>query len=253
MASSDRSGGAVPGAGEGMPPGKPTTLGQKVLDKGAQMMQSLKPVKRFHQHALLLRSMLMTWLAKLRPTLRHSSQPGFPPYIITDRIFKTLPAEEQRLWHSHAYEIKSGLWASSQVPEMVYKPDLENMVKTYGMFWCTWCTSTKDITSGCVNLGMVMPGFVQRRDHKHGISTPDLKETRLIEIPEPEWINPNADYWKQHGKGFTIDVVLAEMKLKSTISMNIVCLAYVGFLFLLFHGVIGRCKHDQISSPISDK
>lgn len=26
-------------------------------------------------------------------------------YIISDRIFETLPAEEQKLWHSHEYEV----------------------------------------------------------------------------------------------------------------------------------------------------
>lgn len=26
-------------------------------------------------------------------------------YIISDRIFETLPAEEQKLWHSHEYDV----------------------------------------------------------------------------------------------------------------------------------------------------
>lgn len=28
-------------------------------------------------------------------------------YIVSDRIFETLPKEEQKLWHSHAYEVCS--------------------------------------------------------------------------------------------------------------------------------------------------
>ncbi|CAL5409059.1 unnamed protein product [Camellia sinensis] len=59
-------------------------------------------------------------------------------YIITDRIFETLPSDEQKLWHSHAYEIKSGLWVNPEVPKLVVKPELENLTKTYGKFWCTW-------------------------------------------------------------------------------------------------------------------
>ncbi|KAK6932746.1 Oil body-associated protein-like [Dillenia turbinata] len=107
---------------------------------------------------------------------------------------------------------------------MVYKPELENLVKTYGKFWCTWQTDRGDplplgapalmMSPQAVNLGMVNPELVQRRDQKYGISTPDLKEARL-EIPESEWTNPNADYWKQNGKGFAIDVVPAEMKLRA--------------------------------------
>nr|XP_018629887.1 oil body-associated protein 2C-like isoform X2 [Nicotiana tomentosiformis] len=58
-------------------------------------------------------------------------------YIISDRIFETLPHEKQKLWHSHAHEIKSGLWVNPRVPEMVVRPELENLTKTNGKFWCT--------------------------------------------------------------------------------------------------------------------
>lgn len=56
MASSDRSPGPIPGGGGGggkevETPGKAMTVEQQVLDKGAQMMQSLKPVKQMKQHA----------------------------------------------------------------------------------------------------------------------------------------------------------------------------------------------------------
>lgn len=52
MASSDESPkpAAVAGGEGPTPPGKPMTLGQKVIDKGAEMLQSLKPVKQFKQH-----------------------------------------------------------------------------------------------------------------------------------------------------------------------------------------------------------
>ena len=33
-------------------------------------------------------------------------------YVITARGFNALPAEEKKLWHSHAYEVKSGLLAA---------------------------------------------------------------------------------------------------------------------------------------------
>lgn len=56
-----------------------------------------------------------------------------------------------------------------------------------------------------VNLGMVKPELIQKRDDKYKISTDALKTSR-VEIEEPEWINPNADYWKQSGKGFAIDI-----------------------------------------------
>lgn len=66
-----------------------------------------------------------------------------------------------------------------------------------------------------VNLGMVKPELLQRRDDKYNISSDALKKSRL-EIPEPEWLNPNADYWKNSGKGFAIDIEQTEMKTRAS-------------------------------------
>jgi hypothetical protein len=35
-------------------------------------------------------------------------------------------------------QIKSGLWVNPRIPEMIGMPELENLAKTYGKFWCTW-------------------------------------------------------------------------------------------------------------------
>ncbi|KAG4948590.1 hypothetical protein JHK82_041771 [Glycine max] len=59
-------------------------------------------------------------------------------YIVPADVFETFPPEEQKLWHSHAYEIKSGLLVNLRVPEVIAMPDLENFAQTYGKFWCTW-------------------------------------------------------------------------------------------------------------------
>lgn len=62
-----------------------------------------------------------------------------------------------------------------------------------------------------VSMGTVKRSLVAKRDNKYNISTDAMKRTR-VEIAEPEWINPQADYWKQHGKGFSVDVEPTEMK-----------------------------------------
>jgi hypothetical protein len=53
-------------------------------------------------------------------------------YIVSDDIFEALPAEEQKLWHSHAYEVKAGLWTDVGVPEMLQTSEMARMAKTYG-------------------------------------------------------------------------------------------------------------------------
>lgn len=65
-----------------------------------------------------------------------------------------------------------------------------------------------------VNLGMVKPELVQKRDNKYHILTTAIQQSR-VEIEEPEWLNPQADYWKQHGKCFAIDIEPTEMKLRA--------------------------------------
>ncbi|XP_058202065.1 oil body-associated protein 2B-like [Rhododendron vialii] len=225
--------GLAPEKGEG----KPMSVEQQLLDKGAAMLQSLKPIKQFSQHACTfalyghdLTRQIEThhFVTRINEDFlqcavhdtdeSHGRLIGVE-YIITDRIFETLTPDEQKLWHSHAYEIKSGLWVNPRVPEMVIKPELENLAKTYGKFWCTWQTDRGDrLPMGPPALmfspqpGVVRPDhLVQRRDQKYNVDSSSLKASR-VEIPEPEWINPQADYWKSHGKGFSIVVEPTEMK-----------------------------------------
>lgn len=142
-------------------------------------------------------------------------------YIVSDNIFETLLPEEQKLWHSHAYEIKTGLWTLQGMPELLQDPEHKSLTKTYGKFWCTWQVDRGDqlplgapslmMSPQAVDIARVNPKLVKERDLRYGVSAGDVKESR-VEMDEPEWINPNADYWKQHGKGFAIDVVQVEMK-----------------------------------------
>ncbi|OUZ99448.1 Protein of unknown function DUF1264 [Macleaya cordata] len=104
-------------------PGKPLTVGQHMLDKGAAMLQSLKPVKQMQQHvctfALYSHDMsrqiethhYITRLNQefLQCAVYDSDAPTARligvEYIVSDRIFEELPPDEQKLWHSHAYEV----------------------------------------------------------------------------------------------------------------------------------------------------
>lgn len=62
-----------------------------------------------------------------------------------------------------------------------------------------------------VNLGMVAPELVKKRDERYGISSQELEKTRM-DIAGPETMNPYANYWMQTAKGFAIDVELIDMK-----------------------------------------
>ncbi|KAH0699543.1 hypothetical protein KY284_013758 [Solanum tuberosum] len=156
MASSDEAPGAMPPGDGSVPPGKSMSIGQHVIDKGAQLMQSLKPIKQMSQHVCTF-AMYSHDITRQIETHHYVSRVNQDflqcavyesddskgrligiEYIISDRIFETLPAEEQKLWHSHEYEIIAGLWVNPKVPEMVQKQELKNLAPTYGKFWCTW-------------------------------------------------------------------------------------------------------------------
>ncbi|XP_052183629.1 oil body-associated protein 2A [Diospyros lotus] len=238
MASGD--GGDVPGLapdkGESIPPGKPMSAEQHMLDKGAEMIQSLKPVNQMNQHVCTFAMYAHDLTRQIEthhfitranqdflqcPVYDSDDRNGHligVEYMISSRIFETLPPEEQKLWHSHAYEIKSGLWVNPRVPDMVMKPELKNLSDTYGKFWCTWQVDRGDrlplgppVLMMSPQTGMVRPDLVERRDLKYNISTEALRNARL-DIDGPERINQLADYWKHHGKGFAIHVEPTEMK-----------------------------------------
>lgn len=50
MASSDKTPDSMPPGDGSMPPGNPMTITHSVIDKGAEMMQSLNPIKQMSQH-----------------------------------------------------------------------------------------------------------------------------------------------------------------------------------------------------------
>ncbi|KAM3361982.1 oil body-associated protein 2A [Capsicum galapagoense] len=240
MASSDETPGPMPPGDGSVPPGKSVSIGQHVIDKGAQLLQTLKPIKHMNQHVctFAMYSHDMTRQIETHHYVSRVNQDFLQcavydsddsngrligvEYIISDRIFETLPAEEQKLWHTHEYEIIAGLWVNPRVPEMVQKPELKNLARTYGKFWCTWQVDRGDrlplgvpalmMSPQGVNLGMVAPELVKKRDESYGISSKDLEEKR-VDIAGPETtMNPYANYWMQTGKGFAIDVELTDMK-----------------------------------------
>ncbi|KAL9146164.1 hypothetical protein ABFS82_13G091900 [Erythranthe guttata] len=239
MASSDEAPGRMPPGDGSVPPGKAMTVGQHIVDKGAQIMQSLKPMKKMSQHVCTfsIYSHDMTrqiethhYVTRLNQDFLQSAVYDSDDssarligveYMVSERIFDTLPPEEQKLWHSHGHEITSGLWVNPGVPEMIQKPEIRDLAKTYGKFWCTWQVDRGDrlplgapalMTSPqVVNMGTVAPELVRKRDDKYKISSDELSKTR-VDIAVPESTTRYADYWMMTGKGFAVDLQQTEMK-----------------------------------------
>lgn len=118
-------------------------------------------------------------------------------------------------------QIASGLWVNTGVPDMIQMAEIKDFGMTYGKFWCTWQVDRGDrlplgapalMTSPQgVNMSMINPELIEKRDAKYEISSEELRKNR-VDIPVPEEAKLYADYWMRTGKGFAVDVEQTEMK-----------------------------------------
>lgn len=65
--------------------------------------------------------------------------------MISNKLFRTLEPEEQKLWHSHVYEVKSGMLFMPKpalVPESVWltaeTKAMEEIITLYGKTYHFW-------------------------------------------------------------------------------------------------------------------
>jgi hypothetical protein len=141
-------------------------------------------------------------------------------YIISETLFKSLPEKEKKFWHSHKYEVQSGMLCmtgKSMVPDAVTssaeKPALEILVNTYGKTWQLWPVDDNGNCSSKVPLGppqllmsftadgQVRPEIIDRRDKQMGISTQKKREERKDIKGNP--VAEGADQWEK-GNAFQI-------------------------------------------------
>ena len=122
-------------------------------------------------------------------------------YIISARRFQTLSPEEQRLWHSHAYEVKSGLLVAPLLGDVGEKVVMKDFATTYGKTWHTWQVDRGDplplgipqLMMGFTADGQADPGLVAARDRELGLSTADKRRQRAG-YPDP-LVEAGADSW----------------------------------------------------------
>lgn len=124
-------------------------------------------------------------------------------YIISARLFESLPEEEKQLWHSHVYEVKSGTLIAPGLPQLAEHELMEKIVSTYGKTWHTWHTDQdKELPLGFPHLMMAFTKdaqideeMVAARDKRFGVSTTEKRENRA-DIKAPP-IAPEADAWEK--------------------------------------------------------
>ncbi|MDH2067295.1 OBAP family protein [Pantoea sp. GD03673] len=202
-------------------PGAPASSSLKVLEKGASVMQSRPPIDAIntyldgfhfyngdkngqmeaHHYITVLNDDVMQAVIYDGNT-RDARLMGVE-YIISERLFKTLPPEEKALWHSHQYEVKSGTLIAPGLPAVADHALMTRIVNTYGKTWHTWHTDRdKTLPTG---IPALMMGFTQDgqmdsrlladRDRRFDVDSKQIRAQRADIVAHPA--APGANAWQQ--------------------------------------------------------
>jgi hypothetical protein len=120
-------------------------------------------------------------------------------YIISEALFIALSPEEKTLWHSHRYEVMSGLLTAPGADATAEKKLMAELVTTYGKTWHLWQVDRGDtlplglpqLMMGFTADGQIDPALVATRDRELGVTTVNLRAARADLPTRP--IAPGAD------------------------------------------------------------
>ena len=116
-------------------------------------------------------------------------------YIISERLFATLPRAEKQYWHPHNGEILSGQLVAPGLPAAAEKELMRDKMNSYGKTWHTWNTSHGGVAGDPLPLGEPVlawsfnrfgeanPMLVADRDQRMGIDTEQLSNSREDLLP----------------------------------------------------------------------
>ncbi|EJD06856.1 embryo-specific protein [Fomitiporia mediterranea MF3/22] len=147
-------------------------------------------------------------------------------YLITEKVFNTLPQEEKRYWHSHKYEIESGMLQLMRndlppgpVNDKAEQSTMLALHTTYGKTIHTWAIDIyPDLPLGAPQLmmsytgdGQLDPKWLKARDDKYGMPTEEKRKLRKGYLPPYEKAQ-GSDAWETTGKGVIFDPVEQTVK-----------------------------------------
>ncbi|KAG0032944.1 hypothetical protein BGZ81_009720 [Podila clonocystis] len=142
-------------------------------------------------------------------------------YIISEKLFNTLDANEKKYWHSHKYEVESGMLVQVTKPlvaEMLARSlehaPLKTLVNTYGKIWQLWPVDDEGNCSAYVPTGpaqllmaftedgQVNQALLDKRDKDLGISTEEKRRERVDIKGNP--VVPGADQAFRGGRAWQV-------------------------------------------------
>ncbi len=135
-------------------------------------------------------------------------------YIVSDAVYKNLPAEEKKYWHAHTYEVLGGgLIAPGMDPEAELK-FMKDVMTTWGKAWHTWPDPSTAVPLGeplliwsLMGDGQVDDKVVAARDKEFKCSTAKIRAARGkaigYEVPNvsaPKGMDDVGRQWTNEGE-----------------------------------------------------
>ncbi len=111
-------------------------------------------------------------------------------YIVSERVFDALPADERAYWHPHNGEILSGQLVAPGLPDAAEHALMRSKINSYGKTWHTWHTRHGVQPGDAMPLGPAVlawsfsrdgeldPALVTARDARLGIDTARIRQDR---------------------------------------------------------------------------
>ncbi|CAH2601455.1 conserved exported protein of unknown function [Rhodovastum atsumiense] len=215
--------------------GEPRSTRSTMLDAGASMLQSKRPVDAmsaylngFHFYADDMGRVVeafhyCTHLTEdfhqcvIFDSDRDTAKLIGIEYIVSERLFRSLPADEKRLWHSHDYEVASGQLVAPGLPRVAEYALMRDLVTTYGKTWHTWQIDRDgDLPLGIPQLmmgftadGQLDPKRLEARNQRLDTPQAALRQERG-DIPAPS-VDAGANAWQS---GRTMQLTLQEMAVR---------------------------------------
>jgi len=138
-------------------------------------------------------------------------------YIISEKLFESLPKEEKKYWHPRNGEILSGQLIAPGMSKSAEKSLMEEKMNTYGKTWYLWNVDNTGQAADNVPMGdpilawsfnrdgEVAPGSIEKRDKKLNVDTAEIRSGRaaLKNLAHPQ---AGVDVLKGKFKGQTQDI-----------------------------------------------
>ena len=201
-------GGDTPPQGQATAPGDQRSTTTAALETGAAVLQSKAPVDRISLY------MVGFHPSKSHPEMQMESHhycdqvnEDFAQcvlydgntatarlhgveYIISEKLYATLPDDERPYWHPHNYEILSGTLRTPGLPDAAEHETLRRKVNSYGKTWHFWKTGVYGEGGDALPLGAphlawsfnhdgeAKPGMIEARDTRMGLDSGAARRAR---------------------------------------------------------------------------